>query len=94
MLLRIKYIKKNILNIVGIMVSVFLFMFGIWQLDLICCPPVWKTGWCHPVGRYADDYFQCFWWRTTIGEAYDILLFLIFISFWLLFISLVTWRTD
>jgi len=86
----LKWLKNHSLNLVGIIFSVCLMMFGIWQLDLICGPPVWHYDWIHP-GRYADDPFQCWLWHTTIGEAYDTLLFCIFISFWLLLMSVWTW---
>jgi len=56
--------------------------FSQWQLDIIVCPPVWSSGWSHPIGRYADDYFQCWIWKTTVGEAYDVLFFLNFASFY------------
>jgi len=69
-------------------------IFSMWQLDLIACPPVWSSGWSHPIGRYADDYFQCWIWRTTIGEAYDTLFFLNFVSFYgiiIVFVILLYW---
>ena len=59
-----------------------LHMFSVWQLDLIVVAPVWSYGWTQPQPRYADQYFQCWIWRTTIGEAYDVLFFLNFISFY------------
>jgi len=59
-----------------------LHMFSTWQTDLICVGPVWSYGWCHPQGRYADDPFQCWIWKTTIGSAYDTLFFLNFLSFY------------
>lgn len=57
--------------------------FGIWQFDMIVCGPVWWTdgisGWCwNGPGAYADSYFQCFLWKTTIGMAYDTLLLIIY----------------
>jgi len=94
---------KNLPNIIGIVFSAFLHIFSIWQLDLIMVHPVWDYWndmlyWYFSnlsrfgVTRYADVYFQCFLWKTTVGQAYDTLLFLNFISFWLLFISLWFWR--
>jgi len=82
-------------NLAGIMGAMSLLFFGIWQLDLIVSGPVWwsanGSGWSHPNGAYADDYFQCFLWKTTIGQAYDTLFLLIFISFIVLFVSVFLW---
>lgn len=88
----IKIRAKNLLNIVGVIFSTAFMMFGIWQLDLIVSRPVWVAGWCHPIGRFADEYFECWLWKTTIGEAYNDLLFFIFVSFFILFFSLWFWR--
>lgn len=88
----VRTLKEHSWNVVGIISSVALLFFGIWQLDLIMVGPVWGEGWCHPVGRYADDYFECWLWKTTVGEAYNVLLFLIFVAFWLLFLSVWTWE--
>jgi hypothetical protein len=48
---------------------------------------------------YSAQYFQCAWWHTTIGQAYDTLLLYGHISFWmglaafwLMFIALWTWN--
>jgi hypothetical protein len=72
---------KTLALLVFLIVSfAILHMFSVWQLDLICSSPVWKPGWSHPNGRYADDPFECWLWRTTVGEAYNVLLFLNFIS--------------
>lgn len=59
-----------------------LHMFSVWQTDIICVAPVWNYGWVQPQPRYADQPFQCWIWHTTIGEAYDTLLFLNFVSFY------------
>lgn len=82
--MQIKSISKKAIALLVLLVTslAILHMFSVWQLDLICVGPVWSSGWCHPEGRYADDYFQCWLWRTTIGEAYDTLLFLNFVSFY------------
>jgi hypothetical protein len=61
--------------------------------------PVWWSsgeygtgnGWSHPNGAYANDYFQCFIWKTTIGQAYDTLFMLIFIAFIVMFLSAYFW---
>ena len=88
---------RTLYNIAGVMTALSLLLFSLWQLDLIVSGPVWwsseyGTGWSHPDGAYADDYFQCFLWKTTIGQAYDTLFLLIFISFIVLFVSVFFWR--
>jgi hypothetical protein len=88
-----------IINLAGVMVAICLLFFSLWQLDLIVSGPVWwsslphgqGTGWSHLSGAYSSDYFQCFLWKTTIGQAYDTLFTLIFISFILLFASAFFW---
>jgi hypothetical protein len=87
-----------IINLIGVMVSLGLLFFSLWQLDLIVSGPVWweaspsGQGWYWPgPGAYANDYFQCFFWQTTIGQAYDTLFMLIFISFIVLFASAFFW---
>jgi hypothetical protein len=76
--------KPEILSLLVFLVVGFavLHMFSVWQLDLIVSPPVWSYGWTQPSPRYADQYFQCWLWRTTVGEAYDVLFFLNFASFY------------
>jgi uncharacterized membrane protein len=88
----------SILNLAGIMVAIGLLFFSLWQLDLIVSGPVWwqsspnGVGWSwHGPGAYANDYFQCFIWKTTVGQAYDAFFMLIFISFILLFASAFFW---
>jgi hypothetical protein len=74
---------KTFAALVFLIVSfAILHMFSVWQLDIICVDPVWKYGWKQPEPRYADQPFQCWLWRTTIGEAYDTLLFLNFVGFY------------
>ena len=87
-----------ILNLAGVMFAIGLLFFSLWQLDLIVSGPVWwqssqyGAGWSWPgPGAYANDYFQCFFWKTTIGQAYDTLFLLIFISFIVLFASAFFW---
>jgi hypothetical protein len=86
-----------ILNLAGVMTALGLLFFSLWQLDIIVSGPVWHqnpdgTGWFWPgPGPYANNYFQCFLWKTTIGEAYDTLFMLIFISFIILFASAFFW---
>jgi len=87
-----------IINLIGVMVSLGLLFFSLWQLDLIVSGPVWweaspdGQGWYWPgPGAYANEYFQCFVWKTTVGQAYDTLFMLIFISFIVLFASAFFW---
>jgi hypothetical protein len=97
--------RQHLKNIAGIILGFFILFFGplfaLWQLDMIVTGPVWWSsepmglgvGWSHAVGAYANDYFQCFLWKTTIGQAYDTLFLIayatpiigaiiIFISVW------------
>ncbi len=87
-----------VFNLAGVMVAVGLLFFSLWQLDLIVSGPVWwesspgGQGWSWPgPGAYANDYFQCFVWKTTVGQAYDTLFMLIFISFIVIFASAFFW---
>jgi len=87
-----------VINLIGIMVAIGLLFFSLWQLDLIVSGPVWWAsspsgqGWSWPgPGAYADSYFQCFLWQTTVGQAYDTLFLLIFISFIVVFASAFFW---
>jgi len=90
---------SSILNLGGIIAAVCILFFSIWQLDIIVSGPVWWSsaeqgsgfGWSHPEGAYANDYFQCFFWKTTIGQAYDTLFMLIFIAFIVMFLSAYFW---
>jgi len=87
-----------IINLIGVMVGIGLLFFSLWQLDLIVSGPVWweyspsGQGWSWPgPGAYADSYFQCFLWQTTVGQAYDTLFLMIFISFIVVFASAFFW---
>ncbi|MGD6850805.1 MAG: hypothetical protein ACQCN6_01945 [Candidatus Bathyarchaeia archaeon] len=86
-----------VFNLAGVVASVCILFFSLWQLDLIVSGPVWHqnpdgSGWYWPgPGPYANDYFQCFVWKTTIGQAYDTLFMLVFISFIVLFLSAYFW---
>jgi hypothetical protein len=86
----------SLYNIAGIMGATSLLFFSLWQLDIIVSGPVWWSnsgiGWSHPNGAYSDDYFQSFLWKTTVGQAYDTLFLLIFISFIVLFVSVFFWH--
>ena len=87
-----------IINLAGVMAAICLLFFSLWQLDLIVSGPVWWQAspngagwsWSGP-GAYAKDYFQSFIWKTTVGQAYDTLFMLIFISFIVLFASAFFW---
>lgn len=85
--------SRAILNVAGLMSAIGLLFFSLWQLDLIVSGPVWYPGWAWsgPEGAYADHYFQCYLWKTTIGQAYDTLFMLVFISFVILFVSAFFW---
>jgi hypothetical protein len=87
-----------IFNLAGVMTALGLLFFSLWQLDIIVSGPVWwqssanGVGWhWDGPGAYANDYFQCFLWKTTVGQAYDTLFLLIFISFIVLFASAFFW---
>jgi hypothetical protein len=88
-----------VVNLAGIITAVCLLFFSLWQLDIIVSGPVWWSssefgqgyGWSHPNGAYSNDYFQCFFWKTTIGQAYDTLFMVIFISFIVMFASAFLW---
>jgi len=88
-----------VLNLIGIMVAIGLLFFSLWQLDIIVSGPVWweespiGLGWHWPgPGAYARETFQCTeLWITTIGQAYDTLFMLIFISFIVVFASAFFW---
>ena len=91
--------SRTLYNIAGVMASLSLLLFSIWQLDIILTGPVWweaspeGMGWTwYGPGAYAKAPFQCFLWKTTIGQAYDTLFLLIFISFILQFVSVFFWR--
>jgi hypothetical protein len=91
--------SRTLYNIAGVMAALSLLLFSIWQLDIIVTGPVWweaspeGMGWAwYGPGAYAKAPFQCFLWKTTIGQAYDTLFLLIFISFILQFVSVFFWR--
>jgi hypothetical protein len=94
--------SRSVFNLAGVMIAICILFFSLWQLDLIVSGPVWWSssehglgiGWSHPNGAYANDYFQCFVWQTTIGQAYDTLFMLIFISFIILFASAFFWPKN
>ncbi len=80
--------RKHLGNVAGIMLGIVLIVFGVlfclWQLDIIVSGPVWWSGdghgWSHTNGAYCNDYFQCFLWKTTIGQAYDTLFLFAFLT--------------
>ncbi len=90
--------SRAVFNIIGLMVAIGLLFFSLWQLDLIVSGPVWwesspkGPGWSwQGPGAYAKEYFQCFIWQTTIGQAYDTLFMMVFISFIVMFASAFFW---
>lgn len=77
--------KKISLAIFLVVSFTVLHMFSVWQLDLILVNPVWNTqAFIQAVDGnvYSQSPFQCWLWKTTIGEAYDTLFFLNFLSFY------------
>ncbi|MCW4001515.1 MAG: hypothetical protein NWE93_14895 [Candidatus Bathyarchaeota archaeon] len=89
--------SRSVFNLAGVMIAICILFFSLWQLDLIVSGPVWHQNvdgsgwsWSGP-GPYANDYFQCFLWQTTVGQAYDTLFMLIFISFIIMFASAFFW---
>ena len=83
-------IRKFSLNITGVIFAVFFFIFGIWQHELVCGGFVWANP------EIYMRTFQWFSWPvplvTTLGQAYDLTLFVEFLAFLLLFASLWTWN--
>lgn len=99
--------REHLKNVAGIMIGFALIIaslfFTIWQLDIILTGCVWweasptGMGWAwYGPGAYAKAPFQCFLWRTTIGQAYDTLFFLNFalpiIGAIIIFLSVWTWE--
>lgn len=85
---------QRVLRPILIASAAFIHILSLWQLDLIAVLPVWNTPLFQQVlaqqglTNYAEGYFQCWIWRTTVGAAYDTLFFLNFLSFWILFAAL------
>ena len=52
---------------------------------MVCVGTMWQP-------EVASRYFQCWLWKTTVGEAYDTTLFLIFAAYWLMFGALWFWN--
>ncbi len=89
------YVKKRKRKVVPLVFCIVLcavaHLFSMWQLDLIVVKPVWaplheNIKWFSAMKRagyyaYSEAPFQCFLWRTTVGEAYDTLFLLNFLSF-------------
>lgn len=92
--------KRNLVNIIAAVSAAFLHIFSLWQLDLINVLPVWNTPVFLVVLQqlsvdvYSKAYFQCFVWKTTVGQAYDTLFMVNFLSFWLLFLALWFWKEE
>ena len=82
------YTKSFVCMLIGIIMigwSAIWEFHSLWQLDLICVGPVWgstlgNSQWYYNLylqgfAHYSDVPFQCgFFFRTTIGNAYDFFL--------------------
>ena len=80
---------KQLLALLGIGVSFLMLLHSLWQLDMIAAPPVWSDYWQSPPGGLYKQSFQCgFWFRTTIGNAYDYFLSVAVLSWFLLLASM------
>jgi hypothetical protein len=88
--------KLSLLALIGTGLSFLILLHSLWQVDLICVRPVWQTSEWIPyfrslnVTNYSDYYpFQCgFWFRTTVGNAYDLYLGMAIVSWFVLLVSL------
>jgi len=83
----------------GVAISLLILLHSIWQLDLICVRPVWRTEewipWFQATGYkyFSEIPFQCgFWFKTNIGMAYDYFLSMCIVSWFLLLISMYFWQ--
>lgn len=85
--MKLPKLKPHSLNVLLAVFATCLFFFGIWQHDMICVDKIWRPG-------VADGYFQCWIWKTTLGEGYDVTLFLIFLGYWLMFAALWFWNDE
>ena len=83
--------SKTVPLVFCIVLCTVVHMFSVWQLDLIVVRPVWapleeNIEWFSAMRdsgylAYSQVPFQCFLWKTTVGEAYDTLFMLNFLSF-------------
>ena len=80
---------KQLFPLIGVGISLLLLLHSLWQLDLICVEPVWSEFWTSPLGGLYKQPFQCgFWFRTTVGNAYDFYLGMVVVSWFVLLVSL------
>lgn len=98
---KIKRIFSRLLPFIGIGMSLLMLLHSLWQLDLIAVRPIWDTQnwikWFLPTGysNFADMSFQCgFWFRTSLGNAYDFYLSMCVASWFLLAVSMWFWRRQ
>uniref|UniRef100_A0A6M3XD78 Uncharacterized protein n=1 Tax=viral metagenome TaxID=1070528 RepID=A0A6M3XD78_9ZZZZ len=81
--------KISLLALIGTGLSLLMLLHSLWQLDLICVQPVWSEYWSSPPGGLFKQPFQCgFWFRTTVGNAYDLYLGMAVVSWFVLLVSL------
>lgn len=81
--------KKSLLALIGTGISFLMLIHSLAQLDLICVGPVWSNFWYSPPGGlYAQPFQDGFWFRTTVGNAYDFFLSISVASWFVLLISL------
>jgi hypothetical protein len=91
--------KKTILALLGIGISAIMLVYSLWQLDVICKGPVWDPcdqnigfyNWLKSIGceHYSDLRFMSSeLWITTTGRAYDTLMSMAVISWFILLGSL------
>lgn len=92
-------ILNRLLPFIGIGISLLMLLHSLWQLDIIAVRPIWDTKnwikWFLSTGysNFADIPFQCgFWFRTSLGNAYDFYLSLNVASWFLLAVSMWFWR--
>jgi len=93
--------RKHLANVLGIILSIstglFLQVLAIWQLDLIMVHPVWDWVWSTTT-QYASWPWECWFWHSTVGEAYNTLLAFILIGFFIavlgVFISVWKWTDN
>ena len=80
---------KQLFPLIGVGISLLLLLHSLWQLDLICVEPVWSEFWTSPLGGLYKQPFQCgFWFRTTVGDAYDYFLSVAVLSWFVLLASM------
>jgi len=80
---------SQLIALIGIGISLLMLLHSLWQIDLICVGPVWSEYWTSPPGGLFRQPFQCgFWFRTTVGNAYDLYLGMNVISWFVLLVSL------